>query len=174
MLNAILEIDGRKIPVVVKTVDRRYGEAMEITVMANVNFNVLESRVKTDIERVIFKNPATVVFWKDGTKTVVKCQPGDIYSEETGLALCIAKKYLGNKSNFNNVFKKWIPEKLSVEEMRTRLLEYCRTKHLCLECVLNLPECRCGNGVSFLTKTDGAYDMSDEEIIKAYKKVFEK
>lgn len=108
MLNAILEIDGRKIPVVVKTVDRRYGEATEITVVANVNFNVLESRAKTDIERVIFKNPATVVFWKDGTKTVVKCQPGDIYSEETGLALCIAKKYLGNKSNFNNVFKKWV------------------------------------------------------------------
>lgn len=63
-----------------------------------------------DIDRVIFNNPATIVFWKDGTKTVVKCQEGDIYSPETGLALCIAKKALGNKSNFNDVFKKHIPK----------------------------------------------------------------
>lgn len=63
-----------------------------------------------DIDRVIFNDPATIVFWADGTKTVVKCQKGDIYSPETGLALCIAKKALGNKSNFNNVFHEWIPE----------------------------------------------------------------
>ena len=63
-----------------------------------------------DIKKVIFSNPATIVLWEDGTKTVVKCQYGDIYDEHTGLALCIAKKALGNKSNFNNVFKKWIPE----------------------------------------------------------------
>jgi hypothetical protein len=52
----------------------------------------------------------TIVIWDDGTKTTVKCQEGDIFSKETGLALCIAKKSLGNMPNFNNVFKKWIPE----------------------------------------------------------------
>ncbi|MBO5887504.1 MAG: hypothetical protein J6Q60_05735 [Bacteroidaceae bacterium] len=62
------------------------------------------------ISNVIFNNPATIVLWDDGTKTVVKCQEGDEYSEEVGLALCFAKKALGNKPNFNNVFKKWIPE----------------------------------------------------------------
>ncbi len=62
------------------------------------------------IKDVIFSNPATIVLWADGTKTVVKCQEGDVYSEEVGLALCFAKKALGNKSNYNNVFKKWIPE----------------------------------------------------------------
>lgn len=65
---------------------------------------------KPTIKNVIFNNPATVVLWSDGTKTVVKCQPGDVYSKETGLALCIAKKFLGNKGNFNEVFKRWIPE----------------------------------------------------------------
>lgn len=64
------------------------------------------------IKRVIFNDPATIVIWEDGSKTVVKCQPNDEYSKETGLALCIAKKYLGNKSNFNNVFKKWISEEV--------------------------------------------------------------
>lgn len=62
------------------------------------------------IKDVIFNDPATIVLWADGTKTVVKCQDGDIYSKETGLALCIAKKALGNKGNFNEVFKKWIPD----------------------------------------------------------------
>ena len=78
-----------------------------------------------EIENVIFNDPATVVMWSDGTKTVVKCQPGDTYSKETGLALCIAKKYLGNKGNFNEVFKQWIPEEIEpVEEDEDIFEEY--------------------------------------------------
>lgn len=61
------------------------------------------------IERVIFNDPATIVIWKDGTKTVVKCQPGETYDEEKGLALAISKKALGNQGNYNNVLKKYLP-----------------------------------------------------------------
>lgn len=68
-----------------------------------------------DIARVYFNNPVTVVLWKDGTKTIVRCQEGDTYSEETGLALCFAKKALGNKGNFNDVFHKYIPEEKEAE-----------------------------------------------------------
>jgi hypothetical protein len=67
-------------------------------------------RYRVEIDRVIFNKPATIVIWADGTKTVVKCQDGDVYSKETGLALCIAKKALGNKGNFNDIFHEWIPE----------------------------------------------------------------
>lgn len=67
-----------------------------------------------EIEKVIFNDPATIVIWNDGTKTVVKCQDGDIYDKETGLAMCCAKKLFDNKSNFNNVFKKHIPEESNV------------------------------------------------------------
>ena len=80
---------------------------------------VCESKRTVDpmaIDRVIFNAPATIVFWTDGTKTVVKCQEGDAYSKETGLALCIAKKALGNKGNFNNIFRKWIPEEDEAQE----------------------------------------------------------
>lgn len=66
--------------------------------------------ISYNIKRVIFNGPATIVFWADGTKTVVKCQEGDEPSLEHGLAMCIAKKALGNKSNFNNVFHKWIKQ----------------------------------------------------------------
>lgn len=61
------------------------------------------------IKNVIFNPPATVIYWIDGSKTVVKCQDED-FDYEKGLAMAVAKKMLGNKSNFNNVFKKWIPE----------------------------------------------------------------
>lgn len=66
--------------------------------------------VELKIKNVVFNDPATIVFWEDGTKTVVKCQDGDLYSEELGLAMCISKKALGNKGNFNETFKKWLPE----------------------------------------------------------------
>jgi hypothetical protein len=59
--------------------------------------------------RVIFNDPATIVFWPDGTKTVVKCQPGEEFDEMMGLAMAISKKALGNEGNYNNVFRKWVP-----------------------------------------------------------------
>ena len=65
---------------------------------------------KEDIEKVIFNDPATIVYWKDGTKTVVKCQDGDVYDKEKGLAMCVTKKFFGNKGNFNKVFNKFIGE----------------------------------------------------------------
>lgn len=67
-------------------------------------------RASMTIKNVIFSNPATIVFWMDGTKTVVKCQEGDIYDPEKGLAMAIAKKALGNQGNYCNVFDKWLPE----------------------------------------------------------------
>ena len=62
------------------------------------------------IEKVIFNDPATIVFWNDGTKTVVKCEEGETFDKEKGIALCFMKKINGNKSNYNNIFKKLIKE----------------------------------------------------------------
>lgn len=67
-----------------------------------------------DIEKVIYNYPATIVIWKDGTKTVVKCQEGDMFDFEKGLAMCFAKKALGNKGNFNDVLRKHIPTNRSI------------------------------------------------------------
>lgn len=58
------------------------------------------------IKKVIFNDPATVVFWTDGTKTVVKAQNED-FDPEKGLAMAIAKKALGNQGNYCNEIKKW-------------------------------------------------------------------
>ena len=60
------------------------------------------------IKNVIFNDPATIVFWSDGTKTVVKCQEGDVFDPEKGLAMAISKKAMGNKRDYYLTFKKWL------------------------------------------------------------------
>lgn len=66
------------------------------------------SRTETfAIEKVIFNNPATIVFWMDGTKTVVKTQNGEVYDPEKGLAMAISKRALGDKGNYYDTFKKY-------------------------------------------------------------------
>ena len=51
--------------------------------------------VVPEIERVIFHEPATIVFWSDGTKTVVKCMEGELFDEEKGIAMAFMKKLYG-------------------------------------------------------------------------------
>ena len=58
------------------------------------------------IERVIFNDPATIVFWSDKTKTVVKCDNKDRFSEEMGLAMACTKKLLGNNYTYYGKFDK--------------------------------------------------------------------
>lgn len=60
------------------------------------------------VTNVIFNNPATIVFWSDGTKTVVKCGERDQYDPEKGLAMAIAKKSLGNTRDYYNIFNRWL------------------------------------------------------------------
>ena len=72
-----------------------------------------------EIKNVIFNNPATIVFWEDGTKTVVKCQDGDEFDPEKGLAMAIAKKAYGNKGNYCNKMKKWLPKEEQVDTNRS-------------------------------------------------------
>ena len=68
-----------------------------------------------EIKNVIFNDPATIVFWEDGTKTVVKCQDGDEFDPEKGLAMAIAKKAYGNKGSYCNKLKKWLPKEEPVD-----------------------------------------------------------
>lgn len=72
--------------------------------------NIMLSNKNVEITKVIFNNPATIVFWSDGKKTVVKCGSDEAFDEEKGLAMAISKRVLGNKGNYYNEFKKWLPE----------------------------------------------------------------
>lgn len=64
------------------------------------------------IKKVIFNNPATIVLWTDGTKSVVKAYDEE-FDKEKGLAMAVSKKMLGtndSESNYYDEFKKWITE----------------------------------------------------------------
>lgn len=77
----------------------------EIKLNKQLDFAINSPR---EIERVIFNRPATIVFWKDGTKTVVVRQKGDRYDKEKGLAMAIVKHLYGNKSKYNDIIKKFM------------------------------------------------------------------
>lgn len=97
------------------------------------------------IEKVIFHDPATIVYWKDGSKTVVKAK-NEPFDPEKGLAMAISKYFLGNKGNYYEIFKKWLPDKetdvseeeenetepvVEIEEEKS-VLDHCENCKYCL------------------------------------------
>lgn len=60
------------------------------------------------IKNVIFAPPATIVYWSDGTKTVVKCSEKDVFDPEKGLAMAIAKRCGGNKGSYYREIQNWV------------------------------------------------------------------
>lgn len=74
----------------------------------NTNTNIDNFNKSFEIKDVIFNDPATIVFWTDGSKTVVKCKGKDAFDPEKGLAMAIVKKVFGNQGNYYNKIRKWI------------------------------------------------------------------
>ena len=50
------------------------------------------------IDRVIFNDPATIILWKDGSKTVAKRSDDDIWDPEKGFCMAVIKKLYGHTS----------------------------------------------------------------------------
>lgn len=70
--------------------------------------NVIRKENKMpEIKKVIFNGPATIVFWKDNTKTIVKCMPGETFDPEKGILVALYKKMSNNKQNYFKDIKKW-------------------------------------------------------------------
>lgn len=59
------------------------------------------------IKNVIFNPPATIVFWSNGDKTVVKCDKTEEFDPEKGMAMAVSKHALGNKGAYYNEFVKY-------------------------------------------------------------------
>lgn len=53
-----------------------------------------------EVREIQYNGPATIVFWKDNTKTVVKVQPGEeCYDPDKAFTMAVCKKLFGNKFN---------------------------------------------------------------------------
>ena len=96
------------------------------------------------IKNVIFNPPATIVFWSDGTKTVVKAKESETYDSEKGLAMAISKKALGNRGNYYNTFSKWVP-KDEVENEEDKIVELPKYCIDCKYCDFDIDETTCAN-----------------------------
>lgn len=109
----------------------------------------LEFREKgLGIKRVIFNKPATIVFWTDGTKTVVKCRKGDKWDAEKGLAMACAKKLLGNEDGYHKEIAKYTKTAkkdesvlMDTEKLRSLVSKTCNSLTGCTDC-----PCRISNG----------------------------
>ena len=55
-----------------------------------------------EIKELVFNDPATIIFWEDGTKTIVKTQNGETFDKEKGFCMAVVKKLFGNKGNYYN------------------------------------------------------------------------
>lgn len=77
-------------------------------------------------KKVIFSGPATTILWKDGTKTTVKCSSEDVWDDDVGIAMCYLKKMLGNKGNYNNIFR----EAMKVAEVQCKKEDLNVTKNI--------------------------------------------
>ena len=51
-------------------------------------------------ERVIYNDRATICYWKDGTKTVVKATEDDHMTHEHGIAMAIVRKLYPSRQEF--------------------------------------------------------------------------
>ena len=91
-----------------------YNDVIVARDFLNSIYGINSSRIP-EIKNVIFNDPATIIFWEDGTKTVVKCQDGDEFDPEKGLAMAIVKKAYGNRGSYCNKMKKWLPKEESVD-----------------------------------------------------------
>jgi len=100
-------------------------------------FNIVElsplpsSDIMRKPKKVIFNDPATIVYWPDGSKTVVKSE-NESFDPEKGLAMAIAKKYLGNEGNYYDVFRKWLPEEKGC--FNCKYLNRCSIVEPCRSC----------------------------------------
>lgn len=101
---------GKVTDVTIKTsADENVGLTVEATMYGRRNgkMNYGNPRPNMEIKRVIFSPPATIVFWKNGDKTVVKCHNED-YDPEKGLAMAVCKRLYGDK--YHRIFKDHCPE----------------------------------------------------------------
>ena len=98
--------------------NRMNGEEKELETalmrrMSNTMYGIYSNRVNCkgfgtpQIKKLIFNPPATIVFWNDGTKTVVKCQNYEEFDPEKGLAMAFFKKMHGNNGHYFEEIKKW-------------------------------------------------------------------
>lgn len=123
-----VSVDGKRYEVINGSITERPGEQRLLKIECKEAYTPYNEYCKADaeitrkrvtrtyadgieekfrIKKVIFNDPATIVLWEDGTKTVVKCGENEDFDPEKGLSMAFTKKVLGNKGHYFETVKKW-------------------------------------------------------------------
>ena len=70
---------------------------------AFLNFTFGAPRASLGVKQVIFSGPKTIVFWLDGTKTIVSCGEGDHNDPYAGFCAAVTKRVFGSTSQAKKV-----------------------------------------------------------------------
>lgn len=85
-----------------KTYVTKKDNGLSTSILDKIEFNWgFGNNIK--VQKVIYNDPATIVYFTDGSRTVVKRYKDDPFDEQTGLLMCIAKRFLGD--DFHKVLK---------------------------------------------------------------------
>jgi len=90
-----------------------YLETIDLNPWKTMSYTwTLNDKEKAELpEKVIFSNPATILIWKNGDKTVVKTAKGDKYNPYYGFLMAYFKYTSGmNSSKREKYFKKIMEE----------------------------------------------------------------
>ena len=105
--------DGQEAEIIVREFTVEHGPGCDPGVTITGFLTKLTKREpqapELTVTDVIYNDPATVVYWSDKTRTVVKCHPGDTYDPKTGFLLALCKKVCGNTGNYNDLLRECIP-----------------------------------------------------------------
>lgn len=78
-------------------IDHRFLEEFERIMKKDIPMRKKAAQL---VDKVIVNEPALIVFWKNGSKTVVKCT-NEEFDLEKGIAMAFIKRVFGNKGNYN-------------------------------------------------------------------------
>lgn len=90
-----------------KTYVTKKDNGLSTSILDKIEFNWgFGNNIK--VQKVIYNDPATIVYFTDGSRTVVKRHKDDEFDEQTGLLMCIAKRFLGD--DFHKTLKKHVKD----------------------------------------------------------------
>jgi len=79
-------------------------------------------------KQITYSGKTTIVFWQDGTKTVVKCAENEEFVPEIGVAEAIAEKVFGSRNQFLKAVKRGYRQPATENEKQQFLKEKAEAK----------------------------------------------
>ena len=101
----LISDNGMNIPIKIRQIQAEVNECLEKEYAEyNMVFTVTDKAKNSfEVDRILASGNRTIVFWEDGTKTVVRKSDNTPYSYYDAFTAALAKKVYGNNSQVNRI-----------------------------------------------------------------------